>query len=34
MDKFGWNSPAMALRYIEAAHIANEGTVQREWEEN
>lgn len=28
MDKFGWNSPAMALRYIEAAHIANEGTAR------
>ncbi len=28
MDKFGWNSPAMALRYIEAAKIANEGTAR------
>jgi integrase len=28
MDKFGWNSPAMALRYIESAHIANEGTAR------
>lgn len=28
IDKFGWNSPAMALRYIEAAHIANEGTAR------
>jgi integrase len=28
MDKFGWNSPAMALRYIESAHVANEGTAR------
>lgn len=28
MDKFGWNSPAMALRYIEAAKIANEGSAR------
>jgi integrase len=28
MDKFGWNSPTMALRYIEAAKIANEGTAR------
>lgn len=28
MDKFGWNSPAMALRYIEAEHIANEATAR------
>ena len=28
VDMFGWNSPAMALRYIEAAHIANEGTAR------
>ena len=25
---FGWNSPAMAFRYIEAAQIANEGTAR------
>jgi integrase len=24
----GWNSPAMPMRYIEAAHIANEGTAR------
>jgi len=24
-DAGGWNSPAMPLRYIEAAKIANEG---------
>lgn len=28
MDAGGWNSPAMPLRYIEAAHIANEGTAR------
>jgi integrase len=28
VDMFGWNSPTMALRYIEAAHIANEGTAR------
>jgi integrase len=28
VDMFGWNSPAMAFRYIEAAHIANEGTAR------
>jgi integrase len=28
IDMFGWNSPAMAMRYIEAAHIANEGTAR------
>jgi integrase len=28
MSKFGWKSPAMAMRYIEAAHIANEGTAR------
>jgi integrase len=28
MDKFGWNSAAMALRYIESAHIANQGTAR------
>ncbi len=27
VDMFGWNSPAMAFRYIEAAHIANENTA-------
>lgn len=28
MDAGGWNSPAMPLRYIEASHIANEGTAR------
>jgi len=28
MDAGGWNSPAMPLRYIEAAHIVNEGTAR------
>lgn len=28
VDMFGWNSPAMAFRYIEAAAIANEGTAR------
>ena len=28
MDAGGWNSPAMPMRYIEAAHIANEGTAR------
>ncbi len=28
MDAGGWNSPAMPLRYVEAAHIANEGTAK------
>ena len=28
MDAGGWNSPAMPLRYVEAAHIANEGTAR------
>ena len=28
MDVGGWSSPAMPLRYIEAAHIANEGTAR------
>jgi integrase len=28
IDMFGWNSPAMAMRYIQAAHIANEGTAR------
>lgn len=28
MDAGGWNSPAMPLRYIESAHIANEGTAR------
>jgi len=28
VDMFGWNSPAMAFRYIEAAHIANDGTAR------
>lgn len=28
VDMFGWNSPAMAFRYVEAAHIANEGTAR------
>ncbi len=28
IDKFGWNSPAMAMRYVEAAHIANAGTAR------
>ncbi len=27
MDAGGWNSPAMPMRYIERAHIANAGTV-------
>jgi integrase len=27
-DAGGWNSAAMPLRYIEAAHIANEGTAR------
>ena len=28
MNKFGWKSPAMAMRYIEASAIANEGTAR------
>lgn len=28
VDMFGWNSPAMAFRYIEAAQIADEGTAR------
>lgn len=28
MDAGGWSSPAMPLRYIESAHIANEGTAK------
>jgi integrase len=28
IDMFGWNSPAMAMRYIQAAKIANEGTAR------
>lgn len=28
MDMFGWNSPAMATRYINSAEIANEGTAR------
>jgi integrase len=28
IDMFGWNSPAMAMRYIQSAHIANEGTAR------
>jgi integrase len=28
MDAGGWSSPAMPLRYVEAAHIANEGTAK------
>ena len=28
MDAGGWNSPAMPMRYIEAALIANEGTAR------
>lgn len=28
MDAGGWNSPAMPMRYIEAAQIANEGTAR------
>lgn len=28
MDAGGWSSPAMPLRYIQAAHIANEGTAR------
>lgn len=28
MDAGGWNSPAMPLRYIESAHIANQGTAR------
>lgn len=28
MDAGGWNSPAMPLRYVEAAHIANDGTAR------
>jgi integrase len=28
VDMFGWNSPTMAFRYIEAAHIANDGTAR------
>ncbi len=36
MDTGGWSSPAMPLRYIETAHIANEGTarVKRENQSN
>jgi len=28
MDAGGWNSPTMPLRYIQSAHIANEGTAR------
>jgi integrase len=28
VDMFGWNSPAMALRYIESAKIANDQTAR------
>lgn len=28
MSKFGWKSPAMAMRYVEAGAIANEGTAR------
>ena len=28
VDMFGWNSPAMAFRYNEAAQSANEGTAR------
>lgn len=28
MDMFGWNSPAMATRYIASAEIANDGTAR------
>jgi integrase len=28
IDAGGWSSPAMPLRYIEAAHITNEGTAR------
>lgn len=28
MDAGGWNSPAMPMRYIAGAHIANEGTAR------
>lgn len=28
MDAGGWSSPAMPLRYIEASHIANDGTAR------
>jgi integrase len=28
VDMFGWNNPALGFRYIEAAHIANEGTAR------
>lgn len=28
MDAGGWSSPAMPMRYIEAAHIANAGTAR------
>ena len=28
MNKFGWKSPAMAMRYIEGSAIANEGTAR------
>jgi len=30
MSKFGWKSPAMAMRYIEASDIANAGTARVE----
>jgi len=30
MNKFGWKSPAMAIRYIESSTIANEGTARVE----
>ena len=30
MDAGGWSSPAMPLRYIESAHIANKGTAKVE----
>lgn len=28
MNKFGWKSPAMAMRYVESSSIANEGTAR------
>jgi integrase len=28
MDAGGWSSPAMPMRYIADAHIANEGTAR------
>jgi hypothetical protein len=28
MDKFGWNSTAMALQYVKAARITDKGSAR------